>query len=465
MRAIRARSGAMAALAAVLLLGGTAATRAQAPDSPLAAATSAFGALPEAERKAIQVDLIWTGHLNSAATGSFGPLTFRAINAFKAGRGAADGRLAPAERQELARAAQAARQATGFAVLTDERTGVRIGIPARLLPKREALPNGGSRWQSADGRVTLDVSATPPGDTLKALFERATAANPNAPRKITYKLLRPDFFVVAGETATGKFFRRQAFGEAGLRGFSIGYDKALAGTLDRVVTAIADSFEPFPGPGAPAGAQPRLTGQGPAAAMMAVPGGPVARHPAGIALGGGRVAVALATLKSCPAPRIAGKPATIAARDEAAGLAVIESAEARKGAGPALRAGRPDAGERLVALAYADADGRAVASAIPAEALAGEGTTAIRAALQPGQAGAAVFDMAGRLVGLAIDAPPETGLVAGVAPARDYRLAGPAAIAALGGGAAAATPEAGPSSTGAVVAVGLGLLVPMGCGA
>jgi hypothetical protein len=73
--------------------------------------------------------------------------------------------------------------------------------------------------------------------------------------------------------------------------------------------------------------------------------------------------------------------------------------------------------------------------------------------------------MAGRLVGLAIDAPPETGLVAGVAPARDYRLAGPAAIAALGGGAAAATPEAGPSSTGAVVAVGLGLLVPMGCGA
>ena len=65
-------------------------------------------------------------------------------------------------------------------------------------------------------------------------------------RKITYKLLRPDFFVVTGETATGRFYRRLAAGPDGLRGFSIGYDKALAADLDRLVIAIAASFEPFP---------------------------------------------------------------------------------------------------------------------------------------------------------------------------------------------------------------------------
>jgi hypothetical protein len=54
----------------------------------LAAAQAGFETLPEAERKAIQTDLIWTGHFNGAASGSYGPLTFRAINALKAGRGA-----------------------------------------------------------------------------------------------------------------------------------------------------------------------------------------------------------------------------------------------------------------------------------------------------------------------------------------------------------------------------------------
>ena len=54
---------------------------------------------------------------------------------------------------------------------------------------------------------------TPQGETLEAVYEKATAPTPNYPgRKITYKLLRPDFFVVTGETPTGKFYRRLAAG-------------------------------------------------------------------------------------------------------------------------------------------------------------------------------------------------------------------------------------------------------------
>src|SRR3712207_7789826 len=40
-------------------------------------------------------------------------------------------------------------------------------------------------------------------------------------RNVTYKVLRPDFFVIAGETPTGKFYTRYSGGEAGIRGFSI----------------------------------------------------------------------------------------------------------------------------------------------------------------------------------------------------------------------------------------------------
>lgn len=71
---------------------------APAPNPQLAAAQASFEALPEAERKAIQTDLIWAGLFNAAVSGSYGPLTFRAINALKAGRGEPNGVLSPAER-------------------------------------------------------------------------------------------------------------------------------------------------------------------------------------------------------------------------------------------------------------------------------------------------------------------------------------------------------------------------------
>jgi hypothetical protein len=212
----------------------------------LAAAQASFEALPEAERKAIQTDLIWTGHFNGAASGSYGPLTFRAINALKAGRGAPDGLLNPAERQALAQAAKAARDAAGFRLINDDRTGMRIGIPE----KRAAGANDADWRQPLAERRRQDharCQPSPPSEDLAATFEKATAVNPNAPgRKITYKLLRPDFFVVTGETPTGKFYRRLAAGPQGLRGFSIGYDKALSPSVDKLVIAIASSFEPFP---------------------------------------------------------------------------------------------------------------------------------------------------------------------------------------------------------------------------
>ncbi|MGL4728670.1 MAG: serine protease, partial [Bosea sp. (in: a-proteobacteria)] len=201
---------------------------AQAPDPRIAAAQGQFDVLPEPERKAIQADLIWTGDFEGAGTGGYGPLTFRAVNAFKARvtRGEANGVLTAPERKLLADAAKAARDKAGFEIVTDQRSGVRIGIPQKLLPKRDVNPSGGSRWQSADQKVTLDTRAPPKGETLQQIFDKATA-NTVQGRRITYKLIRPDFYVISGETATGKFYSRLASGADGLRGFSIGYDKAL----------------------------------------------------------------------------------------------------------------------------------------------------------------------------------------------------------------------------------------------
>ena len=472
---VRRRSAWTLPAAAVLALGLAGAASAQAPspapNPQMAAAQASFEALPEAERKAIQADLIWAGGFTGATSGSFGPLTFKAINTFKTGRGPADGVLPPAERAALAKAAQAARDAAGFRLIADEKTGVRIGVPTRLLPKRDAAP-AGSRWQSADEKVTLDTSAAPPGDDLAALFDRATAVNPNSPRKITYKLLRPDFFVVTGETPTGKFYRRLAAGPQGLRGFSIGYDKAQAAVVDKLVIAIAGSFEPFPtGPmptqapaapvavqGLPVGGTP--PGGGQQAARASMRSGAALLVTDRLALG------AAASAEGCRSLSIGGRGAKLRARDDASGLALfdLDGAVAAK---PVSLGGEAKPGAPLVLIAYGSGTGQPQEQALPGEGAEAGGRPAVLAPLQPGQAGAAVFDRQGRLVGT-VASEPTGQLVAGVAPLRRHAIVGGDAILSLLARNGASLPvsgaQAGPElSTGAVVSAVGAAVVPLLC--
>ena len=423
--------------------------RAQAPNPLMAAAQARFEALPEAERKAIQADLIWAGQFNGAVSGSFGPLTFKAINALKGGRGPADGILAPADRAALARAAQAARDASGFRLVEDERTGVRIGIPSKLLPRRD-VSSSGSRWQSADEKVTLDTSASPPGEDLAALFEKATAVNPRSPRKITYKLLRPDFFVVTGETPTGRFYRRLAAGPQGVRGFSVGYDKALAPSVDKLVIAIAASFEPFPtGPAPSAAAPPASAGSAPAAP-------PAARVNERYG-----VAVMLSDKVALTAA-VAARPR---ARDES-GLVLIDLDGTGTATPPALAGEAIGAGEALVLVAYADDAGKRAAVALPGQLTRAGSGAMVTAPLQPGQAGSPAFDRQGRLVGLVTANPSDKQLVAGVAPQRAHLMAGPAVIREILSRSGLALPAGVSSpemSTGAVVEKVSAAVLPLVC--
>lgn len=444
------------------VLASLCAAQAQQPADPrLAAATQAYAALPEAERKAIQADLIWTGHLNSAATGNFGPLTFRAVNGFKAGRGQADGQLTAAERQELARLARTARDAAGFAVIIDQQTGVRIGIPQKLLPKREATATGGSRWQSADGRITLDVSAGPAAEPLQAIFERAIAVNPNVQRKVTYKLLQPSFFVVAGETPTGKFFRRQAVGPAGLRGFSVGYDKGVATTFDKVVTAIADSFEPFPT--GPAPAAPSAPSGGPAVASQPVAPPPATeRFGVGLVVARELVLTASAAVDPCKGLKVGGRAARLRLKDQASGLALLDVPGLAAPPLAGLREQAPAAQEAAVVLAFDGAAASRAAVALPGE-IVGSG---VSAPLQPGGAGSPVFDRQGRLAGLVTANPSDKVLIAGVAPQRNHAMAGAEALKAVLAKADArlAAGEAKAElSTGAIVESAGKSVVPLTC--
>ncbi|MFH6781835.1 MULTISPECIES: peptidoglycan-binding protein [Methylobacterium] len=427
-----------------------------APDPAFEAARAAFEARPEAERRAVQDALVWAGSYNSVVTGTFGRRTYEAIGAWQAkdaGKDAKAGAAGTGILDEPARAAllaagEAARRAARFTVAADPATGLVIGIPERLLPKRSRLP-AGSRWQSPDGRITLDTRAFAPGTAdLDALFAQSAAATPE--RKVTYTLKRPDFTVVTGETPSGKFYIRDAAGPAGLRGFSLSYDKASARDMDRLVIAIANSFVPFPGD-APTAAPAR-----PAAAAPPPPGPPVGEAATGTGLAVGPRRIVAVLPAACPGPQAGGAPARILRRDEATGLTLLDAATAA-GTAPALApASRP--GESALVLA-AGADGPTVT---PGDIAPG----GVLAPLQPGAAGAPVLDRSGRLLGLVARLPAQPRLVAGVLPPLTHPLVGSDALTGFLGADAPTAPagESAPLSAGAIAGRFAGTVVGVRCG-
>ena len=122
----------------------SATSSAPAVDAEFAAQKSAFLALPQATRRALQDALVWLGFYNGANDGDFGKRTRDAIVAWQRNvKATPDGVLGPTLVQALLAAADKARAAVGFQTFTDPRTGARVEAPAKLLGK------GGMRLEFA----------------------------------------------------------------------------------------------------------------------------------------------------------------------------------------------------------------------------------------------------------------------------------------------------------------------------
>lgn len=405
-------------------------------DPVQAASKAAFERLDEAERKAVQNDLIWTGDFNGVAGGEYGRRTHDAMLAFeRRSQGTPDGILTPAERAALKRDADAARLALRFMPLNDQITGIRIGLPSAVLTQRVVVDNG-VVYRRQDGAVSLQLTRLPPAQDFAELFERMKQDGPG--RKVTYRLQRPDWFVVSGEEGARKFYTRLANGPDGVRGYTFRYPIDQAQTLDRIMIAIANTFEPFPGTDIAAnparvGAQPGAATPGPQQAAAPPPllqpnlKASEPRHAvSGVSLGQGRVLTSAAALRSCESPSIGGQPLDPAG--QAAGEAVI--VRAPQVTQPAATIAGSGPREAVFTLSFEDAAQRSVIVA----AGRWQADSRVTSALQLGAGGAPVLDGQGRLVGLVRESPKATRMVAGtvaeasypVVPAESFRAALPA---------------------------------------
>jgi Putative peptidoglycan binding domain len=400
-------------------------------DAAFAAQKAAFLALPEATRKAAQEALVWLGLYVGVNDGEFGKRTRDAILAFQGNvKALTDGALSPPELTVLLAAAQKARDAAGFQVVSDPKSGARVGAPLKLI--------------SARGGARLDFASSADAD-LGALYARLSGATPT--RKVVYKAIKPDaFFVVSGQDGATVFYTRfdkNATANPPMRGFTFAYPASQAAQLNRVAIAVANSFEPFPEPAA------ALAASGPASAVATPESGSgppaAAPEPAATALviAPGKAVTALKA-DDCPNPTVAGKRVRIERADAATGLTMLAGDFASNGEAPRFGAPARD----LVVLGFAGP--RLTASS--ASIAGGEARPVMIAAVDKSAGGGPVFDRRGALVGLVARIADEPKRVAGVALAAPHALIASGAVRAFVGGAESAPTGAAALSAGDIAA-------------
>jgi len=215
-------------------------------------------AMAQAERQAIQSDLAWVGQYNGAISGEVGERMVAAIKEFQKERGGKPtGVLNPQERGALAETARRRQDNVGWKIVTDAGSGVRLGIPTKLVPQQSSDANG-ARWNSSTGTIQIQLARRKEANPTTAKIAEKEKKEPTG-RAVDYTVVKPDFFVLSGLQGLKKFYVRGTFKGDEVRILTILYDQATENTVEPVVIAMSSAFNPFPSGAQIAGPPPRKT--------------------------------------------------------------------------------------------------------------------------------------------------------------------------------------------------------------
>jgi hypothetical protein len=209
---------------------------------------AAYAAMPVSERLAIQSDLVWAGDLVGGLDPEFGDRAIAAVKSFqKRNKFEENGILTPEQRQTLGGAMRTRKEYNGWRIVEDPSTpGVRLGIPAKLLPLTETGATG-SRWTAARGEIQIETFREKmAGSQLSELFEEMKR-RPSGRRTETSSLASGSF-TIAGMQGLKRFHVRAFLKDNEARGITILFDQAMEGIMLPMVDTITNSFLPFGDP-------------------------------------------------------------------------------------------------------------------------------------------------------------------------------------------------------------------------
>ena len=344
-------------------------------------------AMAQSERLSLQSDLVWAGQFNGVISGEVSDRMIAAIKEFQKGQGGKPtGVLNPQEREALADTARRHQDNVGWKLLADAGSGVRLGIPTKLVPQQSADANG-AKWNSATGTIQILLSRRKQSNPTTAALAEQEKKEP-AGRKFDYSVIKPDFFVLSGMQGLKKFYIRGQFKGDEVRILTILYDQATEGVMEPVVIAMSSAFNPFPG----------AQGSGP-------PPRKTVDYGSGVVISDdGAILTDRQITDGCMAITVAGHgPAELVADDRDHGLALLRIYGAHGLTPLALSGGGTPSNIEITGIAdpQSQAGGAAVSSTKASVAALG-GDLALTPPPPPGFSGAAAQDSNGRFAGIAV---------------------------------------------------------------
>ena len=156
----------------------------------------------------------------------------------------------------MADTAKKKQESVGWKIVTDPGTGVRLGIPTKLVPQQASDANG-TKWTSPTGTIQIQLARRKEAGPVTAKLAEREKKEPG--RSIDYTVVKPDFFVLSGLQGLKKFYLRGTFKGDEVRILTILYDQATENTVEPVVIAMSSAFNAFPAPAQTAGPPPRKT--------------------------------------------------------------------------------------------------------------------------------------------------------------------------------------------------------------
>lgn len=378
-----------------------------------------FNSLSTEERGLVQSHLILLGHYGSMSDATFGNYTYRALTAFQRERGyRQDGVLTSSALQALIDASDEIYADLGIDLVRDERGQMALLMPDRLLSRR-AETKRGTAYFTPDDTIRLETIRKPfTEQSYEALYQTLAAETPS--RRVTYKYLGPETFVVSGTRAGRSFYIFMNNGQTDSAGFSIEWDSSrtkLASTLAVFVAShsypLAFAAEDIPAPStqaAPQNApspQPMPSGSSSGTGFFVADGVLVTNHH---------------VIDRCAAIEVVGYGAAkVITSDSEVDLAVLQLHAPQNHPMAEIRNTPADLGEDVIALGFPLASllnsslnvGTGIVSA--ENGLLGEPrwfTTNV--GIQPGNSGGPILDDRGRVLGVAVAKINDEALLASI---------------------------------------------------
>jgi hypothetical protein len=205
--------------------------------------TDTHGGIPAGEWLKIQSALLWAGDYANIGKDEE-PLSAAVKNFQKRHKARVTGMLTIEQRAALLAAGDAHERRYGWRVVTDPATGIRIGLPTKLVPNAHDAAHG-TRWSSPHGEVQVETfRLKDPGLKLADLYAQEKK-NPRT-RRVSRSTLHNDDFSLHGMQGLKYFDVRAEKRDGEIRGFTLLYDQAMVGIVAPVADAMAAAFAPFP---------------------------------------------------------------------------------------------------------------------------------------------------------------------------------------------------------------------------